>query len=238
MSNKEMVTLGGNANEIQVVGRTDGSVRPIAVPDGVTKGTFYRAVAAYDAAFRTKGAQPEVDDVMLLAPRMTKKQLASVMGTESFKQAMLLRGIGSIQNDGLTIQQAAVLNILEDFSDPRTLSAKLKSAGVPRAAYNAWLKDPIFARMYEQRIESHLRQAHLSALSTIMTIAENGDLRAAEKVLEINGRYNPQAVELQNARAVVQSLVESMQRHIKDPAVLKAIIDEVGMARQVARLAE
>lgn len=232
----EAVRLGTHAAEIQVVGRTDGAVRPIAVPEGVTKGTFFRVVAAYDALFRANGIRPEASDVRRLTPTVATKAVSSVMLTEEFAEAMQLRGVGFTAEQGLSPQQSAILNVLENFSDARALSTKLKDVGVTRTQFNGWLKDPLFADLYEKRIESHLKGAHLSALSTIMANAENGDQRAAEKVLEINGRYNPASAELQSARAVVQALVEAIQRHVKDPDVVKQIVGEVTLASQVARI--
>ena len=37
-------------------------------------------------------------------------------------------------------------------------------------------------------------------------------------------------------RAVVQALVEAIQRHVKDEETMQAIIGEVSLAQQVARL--
>ena len=105
-----------------------------------------------------------------------------------------------------------------------------------RTQFNGWLKDPLFYELYDKRIESHLKGSHLTALSTIMTGAESGDVGAAKLLLEINGRYNTQNAELQNARAVVQALVEAIQRHVKDEDAVQAIISEVSLAQQVARL--
>ena len=237
MASDEVVRMGTLASEIQVVGRADGSVRPIAVPAGVTKGAFFRVVAAYDALFRATGTRPEVSEVRKLLPTTQRKVISAVMMTPEFAEAMTLRGVGFSSEQGLTPQQSAVLNILENFSDARSLTAKLKDAGVSRTQFNGWLNDPLFRDFYERRIESHLKIAHASALSTIITNAENGDQRAAEKVLEINGRYNPQNAELQSARAVVQALVEAIQQHVKDPDTVQAILADVSFAAQVSRIA-
>lgn len=236
MASDEVVQLGTHAASIQVVGRADGAVRPIAVPEGVTKGVFYKVVGAYDALFRASGTLPDVKDVRRLLTTVDTKAISRVLTTEEFAEAMKLRGIGFISDQGLSPQQAAVLNVLENFSDTRPLTAKLKEAGVSRAQFNGWLKDPLFRDLYEKRIETHLKDAHLAALTTIMSNAENGDQRAAEKILEINGRYSPQNAELQNARAVVQALVEAIQRHVKDDDVVQAIISEVSLAQQVSRI--
>lgn len=234
----EVVALGDHKSEIAVVGRMDGAVRPIAVPDGLTKQTFYQIVGAYDTLFRTKGVAPTQVEVQRLIPKIAGRAIRTALAADSFREAMRLRGVGLIETEGLSAQQSATLNILEDFSDVRTLTAKLKAVGATRTQYNAWLKDPLFRKFYESRIESHLRDSHLMALSTIISNAENGDQKAAEKLLEINGRYNPQNAELQNARAVVGAMVEALQRHVKDPEVLKKIIDDVKMAQQLAQITE
>ena len=233
-----MVMLGDRRSEIKVVGRTDGAVRPIAVPAGITQTVFYRVVAAFDAAFRVSGQKPSIAEVQKLIPKTSPFAIKQAIASPSFVEAMEARGVGWVAEDGLSPQQAATLNILEDFSDSRKLSSKLKAVGVTRVQFNGWLRDPVFRRMYEDRVEGHLRDAQITALATIMQNAENGDQKAAEKVLEIGGRYNPQAQDLQNARTIVQSLVESVQRHVKDEATIKAIIADVAMAQQMIRLTQ
>ena len=236
MATDAVVLMGTRAAEIQVVGRTDGSVRPITVPEGVTKGAFFRTVGAYDALFRANGSLPDAADVRRLLPDMKKSTISTVLATEEFAEAMKLRGVGFAAERGLDPQQAAVLNMLENFSDTRNLTNRLKDVGVSRPQFNGWLNDPLFRDLYEKRIEHHLKDAHLMALSTIMTNAENGSQQAAEKLLEINGRYAPQNAELQNARAVVQALVEAIQMHVKDPEAVQAIISQVSMAQQMSRI--
>lgn len=238
MASSEMVQIGTSAAEIQVIGRADGSVRPIAVPTGVTKGVFYKVVSAYDALFRAGGMRPDVRDVQRVLPKVSNKTISAVLLTSEFADAMELRGVGFAAENGLSPQQAAVLNVLENFSDGRSVTAKLRDAGVSRTQFNGWMKDPLFRDLYEKRIESHLKDAHLGALSTLISASENGDTRAAEKVLEINGRYSPQNAELQNARAVIQAMVESIQRHVKDDDVVEKIIADVSLAQQVSRITQ
>lgn len=231
----ETIRVGTRADEIQVIGRADGAVRPIAVPEGVTKGAFFHIVSAFDALFRATGTFPETGDVVRLS-KLPKKTVSKVLATPEFAEAMRLRGVGFAAEDGLSAQQLATLNVLENFSDGRTLTAKLRDVGVSRTQFNGWLKDPLFYELYDKRIESHLKGSHLTALSTIVTATESGDVGAAKLLLEINGRYNTQNAELQNARAVVQALVEAIQRHVKDEDAVQAIISEVSLAQQVARL--
>lgn len=236
MPSSDVVQIGTSAAEIQVIGRADGSVRPIAVPAGVTKGIFYKVVSAYDALFRAAGTLPDVNDVRRLMPQLPKKAISTVILTPEFAAAMELRGVGFSSELGLSVQQAATLNVLENFSDSRNMNSKLRDVGVSRTQFNGWMKDPLFRDFYERRIEAHVRDAHMGALSTIISASENGDLKAAEKILEINGRYSPQNAELQNARAVVQALVEAIQRHVKDPEAVDKIISEVTLAQQVSRI--
>lgn len=234
-STDEVAIRGEHKSEIKVVGRA-GEVRPIAVPEGVTQTTFIRIVSAADVAFRVAGRKPTLAEIHRHIPKVERKTIAAVMVTEGFIESMRLRGVGLIAEDGLSPQQAAVLNMLEDFSSSKNLTEKLRLAGVSRPQFNGWLKDPAFRHLYEQRVESHLEASHLVALSTIMHNAESGDQKAAEKLLEITGRYNPQNAELANARVVVQSLVEAIQKHVPDPEIQRAIIDEVNAAQKLASL--
>jgi hypothetical protein len=98
------------------------------------------------------------------------------------------------------------------------------------------MKNPLYAESYRERTESQFKDAVPTAMNALLSNVEKGDQRAIEKVLEITGRYNPNQRELENARVVIVTLVEALQKHVKDPSVMQAILDEVNNKTSVAAL--
>jgi hypothetical protein len=60
--------------------------------------------------------------------------------------------------------------------------------------------------------------------------AAAGEDRAIDKVLEITGRWNPNAKSVEDARVVVMTLLEAIIKHVPDPEARKAIMSEVSLA--------
>jgi len=97
------------------------------------------------------------------------------------------------------------------------------------ARYQAWLKHPLFRKAVNDASESVLQEAIAPALTALAGKAAAGEDRAIDKVLEISGRWNPNAQSVEDARIVVMALVEAVIKHVKDPEVKKAIMSEVSL---------
>ena len=100
---------------------------------------------------------------------------------------------------------------------------------MPMARYQAWLKHPLFRKAVNDNAEMALQEAVAPALTALAGKAAAGEDRAIEKVLEISGRWNPNAQSVEDARIVVMALVEAVIKHVKDPEVKKAIMSEVSL---------
>jgi len=214
----------------------DGRVRVVQVPDGVDAVVFRNVVAAVDTAFRTIGFMPKLDDAYRIFPKIPKKTYAHVWKTAEFQEALEARGVQVDPDAGLHPLQQAALIAITDFTSTKTLRAKLESVGATPAQHQAWLKNPLYAEAYKLRTEEQFRDAVPTAMNALLSNVEKGDQRAIEKVLEITGRYNPNQRELENARVVIVTLVEALQKHVKDPAVMQAILDEVNNRTSVSAL--
>lgn len=214
----------------------DGSVRVVQVPDGVDPVVFRNVVSAVDTAFRTIGVMPDLDTAHKVFPKIPKSTYGKIWKTPQFADALEARGVQVDPDAGLHPLQQAVLVAITDFTSTKTLKAKLESVGATPAQHQAWMKNPLYAEAYKERTEAQFKEAVPTAMNALLSNVEKGDQRAIEKVLEITGRYNPNQRELENARVVVVTLIEALQRHVKDPEVMKAILEEVNNRSSVAAL--
>lgn len=214
----------------------DGRVRVVSVPAGVDPLVFRNVVSATDTAFRTLGCMPKLNDAYKVFPAIPKSTYALVWKTPEFEAALEARGVQVDPDAGLHSLQQAALIAITDFSNTKTLKAKLESVGATLSQHQAWMRNPMYAAAYRSRTEEQFKDAVPTALNALLTNVEKGDQRAIEKVLEITGRYNPNQKELENARVVIVTLVEAIQKHIKDPTIMQDILDEVNKKTSVAAL--
>jgi hypothetical protein len=204
--------------------------KPVATPAGYTDIEFRNAVAAAYTFWRHNGKLPTVTDLVSVHPNITAKTYSGILLSDEFKEALAYRGIDWNESAGLTLEQQSVLLKLQDFTDRRSLGAKLKEMGVPMARYQAWLKHPLFRKAINEAAETVLTEAVAPALTALAGKAAAGEDRAIDKVLEITGRWNPNAKSVEDARVVVMTLLEAIIKHVPDPEARKAIMSEVSLA--------
>lgn len=214
-----------------------GVYHPVETPSGFTDYAFRNIVAAVDTHYRQFGKLPSATEAQKLWPKTTAKIIASLMMTEEFRLALAYRGVEWEVDSGLSLQQSMALLKLTDWTDTRSTSVKLKELGIPMARYQAWMKQPLFAEAYRARTESALGDAVPLALNKLMGNVERGDQRAIEKVLEITGRWNPAQQSVADLQLYVIRIMEAIVRHVPDPAVRGAILDDIrGLSAKVVEL--
>jgi hypothetical protein len=207
----------------------DGRFKQVKTPTGFTDIAFRNAVAATDTAYRTLGQLPTVNEVHEFWPRIPVKTYAALFLTDEFKEALRYRGVEWDAEAGLSLEQTMALLKLTDWTDRRTTSAKLKELGIPMARYQAWMQNPLFKTSYTRRTEASLGDAVPMALNKLMGNAELGDQRAIEKILEITGRWNPAATQVEDARQVVMAVVEAVIRRVGDAQTRQDILADVAL---------
>lgn len=203
---------------------------PVATPAGFTDSEFRNTVAAAYTHYRAHGTLPTVDDLSGINRNISKKTYSAIILTDEFKTALSYRGIEWDEDAGLTLEQQSVLIKLQDYTDRRSLGVKLRELGVPMPKYQAWLKQPLFRKAMNDAAESVLSEAVAPALMALSGKAAAGEDRAIEKLLEISGRWNPNAQSVEDARVVVMTMMEAIIKHVPDPEVRKAIMSEVSLA--------
>lgn len=204
--------------------------RPVTTPSCVTDEEFRNAIASAYTVYRLEGRLPSADDLYKMHPKILLRRYSELMLTDEFKTALRYRGVEWDEDAGLNLEQQHVLLKLQDYTDRRSLGVKLKELGVPMPRFQAWLRQPLFAKHYREVSEMALQEAVAPALTALAGKAAAGEDRAIEKVLEISGRWNPNAMAVENARVVVTAMVEAVVKHVKDPEVRQAIMSEVSLA--------
>lgn len=155
------------------------------------------------------------------SPNITLLGNPSIGGSLDTKSIAENRGLDP--KHPLSAEQLAAANVLLDFSDSRSQAAKLRSMGIPTTKYNNWLKNPHFLRYLRTRAEDLIsgtqHEAHVALLRNI----QRGNQRSIEYYNEMTGRYNPRRESEVNVTLILVRLVEVIQRHIRDPEVIRAI---------------
>lgn len=200
----------------------------VPAPKGVGNDTFRDVVNGAYNAYCDTGVAPSVDEVVKWSGR-SKYIVSKVMGTDAFKIAMRERGVAFVDKFGLSAEQSYLISLLTNPTDKRTLSAKLKSAGVPYNRYRAWLKDPFFKNYLNNLSERMLSDHQGDVLTQLTAKATSGDMRAIQFFLEVTGRHDPRRMAEVNIQSVLMQIVEVITKHVRNPETLRAIATEMQM---------
>lgn len=147
---------------------------------------------------------------------------------ETFRTAMDSRGISvrsldDADNGVLTEEQLAAANTMLDLRDNRSQKKKLSDLGIPTQKWEAWLRDAAFQAYLRQRAENilgdNLHESHLALVDRV----RSGDINAIRYYNEITGRYTPRSDSQIDVNLILLRVLETIQRHVKDPATLEAI---------------
>lgn len=131
----------------------------------------------------------------------------------------------------LTERQTAAIAIITNFSDVRDPQVKLAQIGVSVAELDGWHQNPHFQTALRDRADSVLDNVSADATAELARQVRQGSFPALKFYFEITGRaQSPEAVNVKQAMAL---LIEAVQKHVKDPEVLKAIADEVQTLRSL-----
>lgn len=152
---------------------------------------------------------------------------------ETFHLALVKRGIkvpvvvdrsnGHVTPDGLTTEQVAAITTVVNFEDKRPRSVKLREMGITTTQWGGWLKDPEFKKFLHQMTTTHLQDVLHVANEGLLHAVERGDTNAIKFYYELTGRHTQESGSMQNLRVVLAKVIESIQRNVQDPEVLKAI---------------
>jgi hypothetical protein len=208
-------------------------VKLVTLPEGITTAEFKDVVSATYLAFiggptgkqatKGSGAAPTVEQIMRYVPNIPKARIQVIMGLDAYKKTCWARGITTVGKPGLSAEQELALSIILDPSAGKGLSQRLRKAGVTRAKYEAWRRNPVFAAHLAQIGENVLKANETDMMVTLAGLGADGDLNAIKFAFEVTGRHDPQQRQIMDVQQVMAQMVEIVKTHVKDPATLEAI---------------
>lgn len=142
-------------------------------------------------------------------------------------KALEKRGIPWQQHsqEDLTATQVATAVTVMNFADTRSIPQKLAELGINESQYYAWLRDPQFKTLVDNLADQNLANIRPTAIAEFTKKINGGDWNAIKFWLETTGELNG------NSNTQIEDkitlFVEIVQRHVKDPAVMEAIAQDI-----------
>lgn len=181
----------------------------------------------------TRGKFPPVGRIKETYPRFNLK---NALKHNTFRLALDNRGItippdtlleGEIERVAdLTNEQIAAISVYVNFADPRSRTRKLSEMGIPPSKWNGWLQNKNFTDFLHELSTRNFTNSLSVAQEGLLKAVDRGDTNAVKLYMEMTGRYTANSGQNQNVRVIVARVVESIQKHVKDPNVLRAIAND------------
>lgn len=147
-----------------------------------------------------------------------------------FRDALIRRGVDLRDNRSknvLTPQQLQVVNLMLNQHDKRSQREKLAEAGITSQKYYSWLRQPAFLQYLQKRAEDLFASSDHEGYLALLDTVKGGDIQAIKLFFEMRGKYTPSAKIDINVETVMIQIVEIIGRHVKEPATLQAIADDI-----------
>lgn len=163
----------------------------------------------------------------------TPEQINLLHSSKFWLQSLDRRGIRRPGSDDykLSERQIAAIAIMSNFTDRRPVEARLAEINVSPEELQGWMSDPAFKNHFHSRAQDAFDNVAPVATVSLAKQIERGNFQAIKFYYEITGQaQSPEAV---NVRQAMNVLIEAVQKHVKDPAVLEAIAQEVQTIRGI-----
>lgn len=217
-NNEKQVQLAGSESS-QVSTRTLTAPRRQRLPKTVGPSMVNRVVAWVEAFWFEFKRYPN-DTEFLQQFDIDAPTLEKLHSYKRYRNAVRSRGI-ILPGVPLTPDQLGVVALVTNFADTRSLEAKLMMCGVSLETYHGWMQDPEFKRMIQSRADESLGNIYPEAVNALSREVKSGNMNAIKFYWDITGRS--QTPEVRNLQIIIQLLIESVQRNVKDPEILSAI---------------
>lgn len=173
---------------------------------------------------------------------LSQSQISEMESSKLFLKSLERRGIAapslvdpySGKPLGLTDRQLAAIAILTNYHDKRAPQARLSILGVSEQELQGWMNNEVFKAELTQRADEAFDNVGVDATINLARHVKNGNLNAIKFYYEVTGRA--QSPEEVNVKQAMNILIEAVQKHVKDPSILKAIADEVAEQRNLKGL--
>lgn len=151
-------------------------------------------------------------------------------------RALDSRGISrpGFERNVLSDKQIAAITLITNFNVVENLPEKLASIGVSEEQLNGWLKNPDYKAALQARADTVLSNVSVDATTELARLIKRGNFNAIKFYFEITGQAQSQ--EAVDVKRAMQILIEAVQKHVKDPELLKVISEEVQAQRSIQGL--
>lgn len=165
---------------------------------------------------------PKID---ILERRFAPFKLSQALQKASFVNGLLNRGIElpSVDHEYLSQEQVAAVSSILNWDDKRSRAQKLRELGITPTKWSGWLRSKKFREYLHSISADNFQDAVDHAQEGLVRAMDKGNTEAIKYYMEMTGRYTASNVEFENLKLVLTRLVEVIQRHVKDPALLSAI---------------
>lgn len=167
----------------------------------------------------------------ILEKRFAPFTLRGAMRKSSFVNGLVNRGIPlpMAEHEYLSPLQVAAVTSILNWDDKRSRASKLKELGVTTAQWSGWLRSKKFKEYLNSISSENFEEAVDHAHEGLMRAVDKGNTEAIKYFMEVTGRYSASNAEIQNFKIVLARVIESIQRHIKDPAIIAAISSDFNL---------
>jgi hypothetical protein len=183
-----------------------------------------KAMPWFETFWHRMGRYPQPDEIMGHF-KFTLEQVELLNLSPYWEKCCEERGIRLPKQNSLSATQVAAISLITNFSDRRSIPAKLAAIGVTQEQINGWYQDKEFQEELRIRTDATLDNSYPEAQSALIRQIQKGNFSAIKFYYEITGRATtPEAI---NVKQTMQFLLEAVQTHVKDPETLQAIAAEV-----------
>lgn len=207
--------------------------RKLEMPKGKIGPQFTRKIVPWVEVFWHSHKRYPTDTELAAQFGFDADDLLKLKASKFYNNCLRDRGITPSQ-DFFTEKQVAAIALITNFTDNRPVDAKLAGIGVTPEMYNGWMQDGRFKRELQSRADDILDNVYPEAQAQLAKQVRNGNFQALKFYYEVTGRANsPEAI---NVKMTMARLIEAVQKHVKDPAVLAAIASEIQSVAPVAEI--
>lgn len=183
-----------------------------------------KAMPWFESFWHRMGRYPANDEIMGYF-KFTLEQVELLNLSPYWEKCLHERGIRLPNQTNLTATQIAAISLITNFSDRRSIPAKLAAIGVTEEQINGWYKDKEFQEELRVRTDAVLDNSYPEAQAALIRQIQKGNFSAIKFYYEITGRAT--SPEQLNVKQAMQHLIEAVQKHVSDPETLQAIATEV-----------
>lgn len=198
--------------------------RKIEMPKGKIGPQFTKKILPWVETFWHTHKRYPTDTELSNQFGFNADDLLRLRASKFYNECLKNRGIS--QNETFfTEKQVAAISLITNFTDKRSVNAKLAGIGVTPEMYQGWLSNNAFKRELQSRADEVLDNVYPEAQTALANKVRSGDVPALKFYYEITGRASsPEAI---NLKLVMAKMLEAIEKHVKDPEIKMLISQEI-----------